>query len=97
MSSVIICGGSVVGLATAMMLARDGHEVTVLERDQAPAAPAGQAWDAWPRSGVAQFRQPHVLLARTRHVLDEELPGLTDDLLAAGCVRFDSCPRSPRR
>ena len=30
-----------------------------------------------------------MLLARTRHVLDEELAGLTDDLLAAGCVRFD--------
>ena len=66
MSSVIICGGSVIGLATAMMLARDGHEVTVLERDPAGAAPAGQAWQEWQRSGVAQFRQPHVLLA-TRH------------------------------
>ena len=58
MSSVIICGGSVVGLTTAMMLARDGHEVTVLERDEVPAASAGKAWDGWERSGVAQFRQP---------------------------------------
>jgi 2-polyprenyl-6-methoxyphenol hydroxylase-like FAD-dependent oxidoreductase len=55
-SSVIICGGSVVGLATAMMLARDGREITVLERDPASAAPAGQAWQEWQRSGVAQFR-----------------------------------------
>jgi 2-polyprenyl-6-methoxyphenol hydroxylase-like FAD-dependent oxidoreductase len=94
-SSVIICGGSVVGLATAMMLARDGHEVTVLERDPASAAPAGQAWQQWQRSGVAQFRQPHVMLARTRHVLEAELPGLTGDLLAAGCVRFDQLTAIP--
>jgi len=94
-SSVIICGGSVIGLATAMMLARDGHDVTVLERDETPPAPAGQAWQDWQRSGVAQFRQPHVLLARTRHVLDAELPGLTDDLLAAGCVRFDQLAAIP--
>ena len=50
MSSVIICGGSVIGLATAMMLARDGHEVTVLERDGTPPAPAGQAWQDWQRT-----------------------------------------------
>jgi 2-polyprenyl-6-methoxyphenol hydroxylase-like FAD-dependent oxidoreductase len=94
-SSMIVCGGSVIGLSTAMLLARDGHEVTVLERDQAPAATADRAWDGWPRSGVAQFRQPHLLLARSRQVLDAELPGLTDELLTAGCVRFDQLDSIP--
>jgi len=94
-SSITVCGGSVIGLSTAMLLARDGHEVTVLERDQTPAETADRAWDGWPRSGVAQFRQPHVLLARTRHVLDAELPGLTDELLKAGCVRFDQLDSIP--
>ena len=87
MSSIVICGGSAIGLSTAMMLANDGHEVTVLEAD--PAAPpvvAADAWTNWERQGVPQFRQPHNLFPGFRRVADAELPGLTDHLLDAGCV-----------
>ena len=44
------------------MLARDGHQVTVLEVDpaDAPGSPS-EAWQSWERKGVAQFRQPHLL------------------------------------
>ncbi len=31
--SVLIVGGGICGLGTALLLARDGHEVTVLDRD----------------------------------------------------------------
>src|SRR3954452_19411090 len=90
MGSVIVCGAGVIGLAAAAMLARDGHQVTVLEADPdgAPDA-AGPAWESWRRGGVAQFRQPHNLFARFRHVCDAEMPGLTDRMLAAGCVWGD--------
>ena len=90
MASIVVCGGSVIGLATAMLLARDGHEVTVLERDAAPPPdePA-RAWDGWERNGVAQFHQPHNLFPRFRHILEAELPGVVDRLLAAGCVWID--------
>lgn len=88
MARIVVCGGSIVGLATAMMLAGDGHEVSVLEADPdgAPAAPV-QAWTSWKRKGVAQFHQPHVLLSRFRQVCEQELPGMVGRLLAAGCVR----------
>jgi 2-polyprenyl-6-methoxyphenol hydroxylase-like FAD-dependent oxidoreductase len=89
-ASIIICGGGVIGLSAAMMFGQDGHDVTVLEADRQvpPAAPA-QAWEGWDRKGVAQFRQPHNLFARFRHVCDQELPGMTERLLAAGLVWAD--------
>lgn len=90
MGSIVICGGGVIGLATAIMLARDGHQVTVLEADPAdvPATP-GEAWESWQRKGVAQFRQPHNLFPRFRQVCDQELPEMTGWLLAAGCPWSD--------
>lgn len=75
MARIVVLGAGVCGLAAAMLLARDRHDVTVLERDPAPVPDtAGQAWEHWSRGGVAQFRQPHYLQPRARHVLDAELP-----------------------
>lgn len=58
---IVIVGAGPIGLATAMLLSRDGYEITVLEKDvQTPPATGLEAWEHWERSGVAQFRQAHV-------------------------------------
>ena len=83
---IVVCGGSVIGLASAMMLARDGHLVTVLEFDEQQPPTSRNAWQDWERKGVPQFRQPHNLFPRFQQVLDAELPEITERLVDAGCV-----------
>ena len=56
MSRIVVLGGGVVGLSAAMLLARQGHRVTVLEHDGEPVPSSPEeAWQAWGRRGVAQL------------------------------------------
>jgi 2-polyprenyl-6-methoxyphenol hydroxylase-like FAD-dependent oxidoreductase len=89
MGRIVFVGGGIVGTCAAMMLANDGHEVTVLERDPAPPPSPDTAWDEWGRRGVNQFKMLHFFLARFRQVADQELPGLTDAMAAAGALRMN--------
>ena len=74
-------------MSTTMLLARDGHHVTVLERDPAPNPEVpGAHWETWDRKGVPQFHQPHNLFPRFRVILDAEMPELVERLVDAGCI-----------
>lgn len=88
MADVLVIGAGLGGLGTAILLAQDGHDVTVVERDAAePPDDPDQAWRSWERRGVNQFRLPHFLLARWRHDAERELPEVVDALLARGALR----------
>ena len=96
----IVMGGSMAGLLAARVLAKQFERVTLLERDQFPDRPG-------PRKGLPQARHIHVLLATGRQALEQLLPGLITDLVAAGASNHDAiadvkwispgglCPRYP--
>ncbi|MFD9547054.1 NAD(P)/FAD-dependent oxidoreductase [Nocardia salmonicida] len=82
---VVVLGSGPTGMTTAMLLAREGHRVTVLDKDSdRPAADAEQAWDQWKRPGVNQFRHPHVMLPGAFDLLSRELPDAVTELRALG-------------
>jgi 2-polyprenyl-6-methoxyphenol hydroxylase-like FAD-dependent oxidoreductase len=92
---IAIVGSGMVGLCSAMLLADDGHEVTVLERDPAPPTDPAVAWSEWERRGVNQFRLPHLFLSRFRAIADTELPRLSQALVAAGACRYNVVDNIP--
>jgi 2-polyprenyl-6-methoxyphenol hydroxylase-like FAD-dependent oxidoreductase len=92
---IVIAGGGMIGLCAGMLLADDGHEVTVLERDAAAPPDPAEAWDTWERRGVNQFRLPHFFLSRFRTIAESELPRLTDALIAAGACRYNVVENIP--
>ena len=79
----IVIGAGIAGLTAARVLSRRYPTVTVLDRDTLP-------HDASPRRGVPQSAQPHILLVAGRRELEVLFPGIEDELVAAGGVRFDT-------
>jgi 2-polyprenyl-6-methoxyphenol hydroxylase-like FAD-dependent oxidoreductase len=88
MTHIVVMGGGLNGLTAGILLARDGHQVTVAERDPAgPRGNAGDLWQRWDRRGVNQFRQVHFMLPRWRAEMERELPEVIAGLEALGGVR----------
>jgi 2-polyprenyl-6-methoxyphenol hydroxylase-like FAD-dependent oxidoreductase len=84
---IVIVGGGGTGCIAALLLARAGHEVTVLERDALPVYPdVESAASAAFRPTAPQLVHPHILMARTRELLTELLPDVYDELLRAGAA-----------
>jgi 2-polyprenyl-6-methoxyphenol hydroxylase-like FAD-dependent oxidoreductase len=85
---IVVVGGGVAGLACALKLGRQGHQVTVLERDPTPMpATPDQAFE-WDRRGAPQVRHSHAFLARLRNLLREHEPDVLAALFAAGATEM---------
>ncbi len=88
---VIVIGGSVAGLGTALALSGRGHRVTVLEADATPLPESHtEAFLHWDRRGSPQTRHSHALLARLRNLIRDHAPDLLEKLKACGAeeLRF---------
>lgn len=84
--SIIVLGSGIAGLASALALSRDGHTVTVLDRDAPPpATSADEAFTQWNRKGVGHVRHSHAFLAVLYQLLRDSYPDLLQRLLDAGC------------
>jgi 2-polyprenyl-6-methoxyphenol hydroxylase-like FAD-dependent oxidoreductase len=82
---IAIAGGSAAGLFAALLLARAGHQVLVLERDfLQPGPDVESAAAAAFRPSAPQIVQPHIVMARCRQLLIERLPDVYAALLTAG-------------
>jgi len=78
----------VAGIGSAIALARQGHEVTLLERDATPMPGSADEAYAWDRRGAPQVRHSHAFLARLRLTLRDHYPDVLAALLVAGATEL---------
>jgi 2-polyprenyl-6-methoxyphenol hydroxylase-like FAD-dependent oxidoreductase len=81
-SHAVVVGAGIAGLLAASVLSEAFPRVTVYDRDALPSGPSA-------RRGVPQGRHAHGLHARGVAALEELLPGLRGEMLAAGGVAGD--------
>jgi 2-polyprenyl-6-methoxyphenol hydroxylase-like FAD-dependent oxidoreductase len=73
----VVIGASMAGLLAARALSGAYRRVTIVERDELPAIGEN-------RKAVPQGSHAHVMLASGQRSIEELLPGITDELFAAG-------------
>lgn len=86
---ILVAGAGIAGLGAALALGGGERRVTLIDRD--PAAPEGDAEDAfahWERRGATQLRHSHVFLGRLTTLIQNRYPELLKDLLDSGARIF---------
>jgi 2-polyprenyl-6-methoxyphenol hydroxylase-like FAD-dependent oxidoreductase len=86
---VVIIGSGPTGITAGLLLARQGHRITLVDRDPGPVA--GRAWE---RVGVMQFHLPHSFRSPGRQFLARRLPDVHSALVDAGGI-LDAVPGMP--
>jgi 2-polyprenyl-6-methoxyphenol hydroxylase-like FAD-dependent oxidoreductase len=92
---VVIAGGGATGCFAALLLARAGHEVLVLERDQLEPASAEIFRAAVFRAAAPQLVHPHIVMPYCRELIARRLPDVYADLLRAGVVEAPLSTQMP--
>ncbi|MHB8512260.1 MAG: FAD-dependent oxidoreductase [Actinomycetota bacterium] len=91
---IAVLGGGVAGLSASLALARDGHEVSLIERDPIDTC----RWEdsfAKQRKGIPHYLQPHAFNGRGRAELIKHFPDVYSSLLDAGAREVDMRAKLP--
>jgi 2-polyprenyl-6-methoxyphenol hydroxylase-like FAD-dependent oxidoreductase len=96
MADVVVLGGGPAGLASAILLAQEGLEVVVLDRDEPPPGDPETAWEGWGRKSVGQFRLVHFVQPGGRALIEEHLPAVFGELQAVGALPFNPAVAAAR-
>jgi 2-polyprenyl-6-methoxyphenol hydroxylase-like FAD-dependent oxidoreductase len=95
-ADVVIVGAGIGGLATALLLGREGRTVVVCEHDPAAVpSPTEAMWSDWPRPGIPQARLGHCFLSGFRVLLGKRAPDVLERLYAAGAPLVDFAAEMP--
>jgi 2-polyprenyl-6-methoxyphenol hydroxylase-like FAD-dependent oxidoreductase len=89
-----VVGAGIGGLTAAIALARDGHAVTVVERDDTPMPADVEGAFAWDRRGAPQVRHTHGFPSLIRATLRDHFPDVLAALLDAGVSEISVLPAS---
>src|SRR5690348_12538901 len=96
MADIIIVGGSVSGLASALALSQAGHSVDILERETTGAPGSVEAaHSAWPRPTVPQATHSHAFGSLGVGLLYKRAPEIYQALVDAGAAEISLGERMP--
>ncbi|MER7701547.1 FAD-dependent monooxygenase [Kitasatospora sp. NPDC097605] len=81
--TAVVIGGGLAGMTAAWALRGYAERIVVVERDRYPAA-------AVQRAGLPQGHHAHLVLEAGQRLLEEMMPGITRELMAAGARRVNA-------